>query len=97
MFDRCLFSLVTTGNGEVRRVLRPSLGDVHRRIGAGLTRRDRPHRETETVHGLLSRCGESAALVSEVFAAEAEDAALVSEAFAAEADAEASEALCAAA
>lgn len=40
---------------------------------------------------------ESAALVSEIFAAEAEDAALVSEAFAAEADAEASEALCAAA
>lgn len=40
---------------------------------------------------------ESAALVSEVFAAEAEDAAFVSEAFAAEADAEASEALCAAA
>lgn len=40
---------------------------------------------------------EAAALVSEIFAAEAEDAALVSEAFAAEADAEASEALCAAA
>lgn len=33
MFDRYLFSLVTTGNGEVR----PSLGDVHRRIGTRLT------------------------------------------------------------
>ena len=62
MYNGCLFSLIAPRDSEVRRILRTLLLNLNRSIRPRFARGRCTDLQTETVYGILSRCGRSGSI-----------------------------------